>query len=233
MDHPVSRSLVWRRLAPTLAAFALVAGCGASVAPSTGSAPTSDASATATSPTGVGVTALDGTITFTADGTSSAPGSRSESHEKLTAIVHLVAKDGGPGFADAGSTFVYSGTSTKTDDATASSCGMHAASKGAGSGAFGPPDGLIVGYYSSFSPDVSLGIHAPYTSTGTVTFDGAACKASSSTTTDGIANPSCGDPAGSSLVGHLGPGNVVDFTCSEAFAIGTGTFHVTGTLTAH
>ncbi len=177
------------------------------------------------------VSALDGTISFTSDGGNAGPGSRSEGHKLMTVTVHLVAKDGGPGFVDAGSSFVYSETSTETDDQTASSCGMHVESSGKGGGAFASPDGLIVGYYSSFEGTVTLGVHAPYTQTGSLT---TLCNGlTSKSTTAGLENPACGDPAGGAIVGKIQPGNAIDFTCSEPFAIGTGTVTVTGSLTSH
>lgn len=83
--------------------------------------------------------------------------------------VHLVIKDGGPGFVDAGSTYSYSGTDRQDDAQTLGSCGLHQESTGSGGGPFTAPDGLIVGYYSPSSDEVSLGVHAPYTPTSTGT----------------------------------------------------------------
>ena len=185
------------------------------------------------------VTGLDGTLTFTSDATNGTAGSTTESHGKMSVTVHLVIQDGGPGFVDAGSTYSYSETARQDDAQTVSSCGLRVESAGSGSGPFTAPDGLIVGSYGNNNPEVSIGIHAPYASTGTSTFlcNGQTTKG----TTPSVATASCGDPAGGSLIGKIEPGNVmtiapgqvIDFTCTEAFAIGNGGVKVSGSLTSH
>jgi hypothetical protein len=207
-----------------------VTPAGAGTAPPDAPEPTQGAQAE--------VTGLDGTLTFASDAKNGAAGSTTESHGKLTVTVHLVAKDGGPGFVDAGSTYAYSETNRQDDAQTVSSCGLHVESSGSGGGPFATPDGLIVGWYGSNNPEVSIGIHAPYTDASSSTF---LCNGqTSNATTPSVATASCGDPSGGSLVGKIEPGNVmavapgqvIDFTCTEAFAIGEGGVTVSGTLTS-
>jgi hypothetical protein len=224
------------------------AACGGQVTPG-GSAPGSTVAADggttapdATEPAQSAqaeVAGLDGTLTFTSDAKNGAAGSTTEAHGKLSVTVHLVAQDGGPGFVDAGSTYSYSETNRVDDAQTVSSCGLHVESSGSGSGPFVSPDGLIVGWYGSNNPEVTIGIHAPYTDASSSTF---LCNGqTSNVTTPGVATVSCGDPAGGSLVGRIEPGDVmavapgqaIDFTCTEAFAIGQGGVTVSGTLTSH
>ncbi|MEA2623582.1 MAG: hypothetical protein QOH08_144 [Chloroflexota bacterium] len=180
---------------------------------------------------------LDGTLTITRDATNGSGGSTTESHYAISVTVHLVAKDGGPGFIDAGSTYSLIGTESSNDPQTTSQCGLHTEATNGGSGSFASP-GLIVGHYGSNSPTVTLGIHAPYTSDSTGTF---LCNGQTiSGPSDLVEVPSCGDPSGGHVVGTIEPGNVmvpapgqtVDFACSESFAIGNGATVVKGMLTS-
>lgn len=175
------------------------------------------------------VAALDGTLEFTSDGTSSSDGSTTETHGHMSLTVHMVSADGGFHWDDAGSTFAYTETSKSHDPQTVSQCGLDTTSEGTGSGPFAPPEGRIVAIYSTFNGTAGLGVHAPYQSAGTLTFlcNGLTHTAESSE----VENPSCGDPADGLLVGNIVPGNTVDFTCSESFAVGQGGVKVTGTLT--
>jgi hypothetical protein len=185
-----------------------------------------------------GVSALDGTLTWTSDGGNGSGGTSTESHEKLSVTVHLVIKDGGPTFVDAGSTYTYSTSSRQDEAQTLSACGLHVEGTGSGSGPFSGPDALIVGSYGDNNPEVSIAIHAPFagSSTGTYLCNG---QTISGTEPD-VATPDCGDPAGGSLVGTIQPGNVmamapgqvIDFTCSYSFVIGTGNAVATGSLTS-
>ena len=217
-------------LALTLAACQ---GSGASPALSQPPGPNPTAVPNASEPVpsvGGEVRAFDGTITWASDGSNGGSGSSTESHATMTVTVQLVIQDGGPEFVDAGSTYSYSETSRQDDAQTLSSCGLHAEGTGRGSGPFTVPDGLIVGYYSPFNSEVSLGIHAPYTETSTGTY---LCNGQTiSGTSPLVENPSCGDPSGSSLVGKIGRGGIVDMTCSETFAIGNGGVKVSGSLTS-
>jgi hypothetical protein len=184
------------------------------------------------------VSALDGTLTWASDGGNGSGGTSTESHEKLSVIVHLVIKDGGPSFVDAGSTYTYSTSSRQDEAQTLSACGLHVEGTGSGSGPFSGPDALIVGSYGDNNPEVSIAIHAPFASTSKGTY---LCNGQTiSGTGPDIATPDCGDPAGSSLVGTIQPGNVmaitpgqvIDFTCSYSFAIGTGKAAATGSVTS-
>ncbi len=184
-------------------------------------------------------TALDGSIAFALDSTNGSGGSTTETHQKLNVTVHLVAHADDPfTFVDSGSTFIYSETTGTDDPQTVSSCGEHQVSTGSGSGPFGPP-GMITASYGDFNPEVDLTIHAPYSSTGTLTF---LCNGlTSSSTTDELTESTCNTGGTGSLAGTIEPGNVmtivpgqvIDFTCTETMAIGSGAITVSGTLTSH
>jgi hypothetical protein len=176
------------------------------------------------------VSALDGSITYTSDSMNGSADSFTQFHKSMSLTVHLVGPgDGGPGFSDRGSTFIYSETSRSHDAQRVGSCGLDIVSSGSGSGPFAKP-GLLVGYYSYLDGTVSIGVHAPYKSDGKSTF---LCNGlTNSGTTDEIERTSCGDPSGGDLVGKVEPGNLIDFSCSESMAIGTGGVVVKGTLTS-
>jgi hypothetical protein len=174
---------------------------------------------------------LDGTVSYTFDSYNGNADSFVEIHKQMTLNVHLTGPgDGGPGFKDAGSTYSFSETTKQHDAQTISSCGLEGNSSGTGGGPFASP-GLLVGYYSYFDGTASLGVHAPYRNTSSLEFPCNPLANVPSGTADDIENTSCGDPSGGDLVGKV-TGKVVDFTCTETFAIGTGSVVVKGTLTS-
>ena len=190
-------------------------------------------------PTGGLPTGLDGSVVYTLASATGSGGSTTTMNRQLSVTVHLAAAPDEPStFGDAGSTFEYTETSSADDPQTASSCGLHRQSSGSGSGSF-EPKGQITASYGDNSPEVDLTIHAPYSDQFSQIFpcNGMTSSDSSDEVTDSV---ECKSGGTGWLAGIIEPGNVmrvaagqvIDFTCKEALAIGTGAITVTGKLTS-
>ena len=184
-------------------------------------------------------TALDGSIVYTFDSSVGSGGSTTTVNRELSVTIHLKSTADDPfAFADSGSTFTYSESSTEDDPQTDSSRGLHLTSSGSGSGPFGPKGSIKAGYGDN-NPEVDLVIHAPFSSTtsSTTLCNGLTNSSSDSGVTE---NVTCNTGGTDSLAGTIGPGNamkiasgqVINFTCKEAPVTGTGGTTVTGTLTS-
>ena len=153
--------------------------------------------------------------------------------------VHLKSTADDPfAFGDSGSTFAYTETGTEDSPQTDTSCGLHLESTANGSGSFGDTGSIKAGYGDN-NPEVDLIIHAPFSSSSTLT---TLCNGLTNTGsgTDVTQNVTCNAGGTDWLVGTIQPGNVmkivsgqvIDFTCRENAVGGTGTTVVTGKLTS-